>query len=111
MKKSLHLESRSKACFKMFLLLTFLSFGLSHAIAQTQFVNGFGGPSNWYADDMRNVSGVNLVGVNSTMHGKPGQTATAADDLAIANQLQFVAGPPNGTYGGAVKIIHPTNDA
>lgn len=66
-------------------------------------INGFGA-GGWYSDDTRNASGANLVGVTSTQKGKPGQTATAADDVAIASQIQFVAGPSGSTYGGAVSI-------
>ena len=105
MKKFLH---RSRLI--MFFLLTFCFLSFS-TMSQTQYVKGFGGPSNWYSDDTRNAAGVNLVGVNSTLYGKPGQAPTPADDVAIAAQLQFVAGPANGTYGGAIKIIHPTNNA
>ncbi len=62
------------------------------------------GDYGWKSDDTRNASGVNLVGINNTHAGKPGQTPTAADDTAIANQIKFVAGPSGSTYGGAVSI-------
>ncbi|MCC7083379.1 MAG: hypothetical protein IT427_00050 [Pirellulales bacterium] len=68
-----------------------------------QLVDSFG-DYGWKSDDTRNTSGTNLVGINSTHAGKPGQTPTAADDTAIASQIQFVAGPNGSTYGGAVSI-------
>lgn len=62
------------------------------------------GAGGWKSDDTRSSTGVNLVGTNSTHAGKPGQAPTAADDLAIAQQIKFVAGPAGSTYGGAVSI-------
>jgi hypothetical protein len=63
------------------------------------------GVAGWRSDDTRNNSGVNLVGITNTNAPRPGQTPTGADDLAIEQQIQFVAGPAGATYGGgAVKI-------
>ena len=69
----------------------------------TVLVNGFG-VDGWRSDDTRNASGVDLVGVNDTNAGKPGQTPTSADDTAIAQQIQFVSGPAGSTYGGALSL-------
>ncbi|HEY2826631.1 MAG TPA: PEP-CTERM sorting domain-containing protein [Pirellulales bacterium] len=62
------------------------------------------GDQGWLSDDTRNAGGVNLVGINDTHAGNPGQVPTAADDTAIASQIQFVAGPAGSTYGGAVSM-------
>jgi hypothetical protein len=81
-----------------------VAFGaLSAANAATVTVSTFG-DQGWRSDDTRTAAGVNLVGVNDTNAGKPGQVPTAADDIAIAQQIQFVAGPAGSTYGGAVSI-------
>lgn len=68
-------------------------------IAVDQF--GLGG---WMSDDTRTAAGVDLVGIASTHAGKPGQVPAAADDAAIATQIQFVNGPSGSTYGGAVSV-------
>jgi hypothetical protein len=79
--------------------------GFTGVAGQAAQVNvGAFGDSGWKADDVRNTLGTDLVGINNTNAGKPGQTPTAADDLAIASQIQFVAGPSGSTYGGAVSI-------
>src|ERR1043166_2027006 len=62
------------------------------------------GVGGWRSDDTRDAAGNNLVGINNTNAGKPGQVPTAADDAAIAAQIQFVAGPAGSTYGGAVSV-------
>ena len=72
--------------------------------AQTQYVNVLGAATGWYSDDTRSTTGADLVGITRTLYGKPGQTPTAADDITIDQQLQFVAGPAGGLYGGAIKI-------
>ncbi len=69
--------------------------------AQTQYVNKLGSSSGWYSDDTRNATGANLVGSTLTHYGKPGQTPTAVDDIAIAQQISFDGGP-NGI--GALKM-------
>jgi hypothetical protein len=71
--------------------------------AAVQLVDSFG-DYGWKSDDTRDASGNNLVGINNTNAGKPGQVPTAADDTAISSQIQFVAGPSGSTYGGAVSI-------
>jgi hypothetical protein len=71
--------------------------------ASTVTVGAFG-DQGWRSDDTRDAAGNNLVGITSTNAPRPGQTPTAADDLAIAQQIQFVAGPAGSTYGGAVSI-------
>lgn len=71
--------------------------------AAVQLVDSFG-DYGWKSDDTRDASGNNLVGINDTNAGKPGQVPTAADDTAIESQIQFVAGPSGSTYGGAVSI-------
>lgn len=76
---------------------------LSTSHAATVVVQNFG-DQGWRSDDTRDASGANLVGVNNTNAGKPGQVPTAADDTAIASQIQFVAGPAGSTYGGAVSV-------
>jgi len=53
-------------------------------------IHGFG---TWLSDDTRGSTGTDLVGLTLTHYGKPGQTPTAADDTAIASQIQFVRGP------------------
>lgn len=75
--------------------------GSAHAAVQTVGAFGDGG---WRSDDTRDASGNNLVGISNTNAGKPGQTPTAADDTAIAQQIQFVDGPAGSTFGGAVSI-------
>lgn len=79
------------------------SSSMAWAVPPPVAVNGFG-DQGWYSDDTRSASGADLVGINSTYAGKPGQTPTAADDIAIGQQIQFVAGPSGSTYGGAVSI-------
>lgn len=56
------------------------------------------GAAGWFADDSRNASGVDLVGRTFTQLGRPGQVATADDDLALVQRLNFTADPstPNG---------------
>ena len=79
--------------------------GLSASIAAAVQVDvGFFGQQGWKSDDTRNASGVDLVGTNYTHAGKPGVVPSAAHDTAIAQQIQFVAGPAGSTYGGAVSI-------
>lgn len=87
--------------------------GVVAASAQAVQVNvGQFGDQGWKADDVRNTSGTDLVGINNTHAGKPGQTPTAADDLAIAAQIKFVNNEPIGsTYGGAVWIDGTTNNS
>ena len=77
--------------------------GSMQANAAPILINHFGA-GGWYSDDTRSAAGTDLVGTASTLNGKPGQAATAADDTAIATQIQFVAGPAGSTYGGAVSI-------
>ncbi len=60
------------------------------------------GEQGWKSDDTRSNSGTDLVGINNTHAGKPGQTPTAADDTAIANQIQFVDDAPGGVQ--ALKL-------
>ncbi|MFZ2899684.1 MAG: hypothetical protein WA004_13720, partial [Saprospiraceae bacterium] len=74
-------------------------------------ISSLGSNSGWYSDDTRNSSGTDLVGVVRTQYGKPGQPPTAADDIAIGQQLQFVGGPAGSTGGGTVKIIAPTSNS
>ncbi|MBK6622511.1 MAG: hypothetical protein IPG32_17155 [Saprospirales bacterium] len=78
------------------------------ATSQTT-ISSLGSSGNWYSDDTRNTSGTDLVGVLKTQYGKPGQLPTAADDIAIDLQLQFLGGPTGSTGGGTVKIIAPTS--
>jgi len=54
------------------------------------------GDQGWKSDDTRSNSGVDLVGINYTHAGKPGQAPTAADDTVIASQIQFVNDAPSG---------------
>ncbi len=97
---------------KRFLLAMALAVGAWAAVASasTAVVGNFG-DHGWMSDDTRSLTGVDLVGLNYTHYGKPGQTPTAADDIAIAGLLQFVAAPAGATYGGALKIIQPDNNA
>jgi hypothetical protein len=81
----------------------------STSIAATQRVDQFG-DYGWRSDDTRSAAGTNLVGIDNTNAGRPGQTPTAADDLAIAAQIQFVDGPAGSTYGGAVSIDGTSNN-
>jgi hypothetical protein len=83
------------------LLMAFSALPASYAA--TVVVQNFG-DQGWRSDDTRNTNGTNLVGINDTNAGKPGQTPTAADDTAIEQQIQFVAGPAGSTYGGAVSM-------
>ena len=83
------------------LMMAFSALSASHAA--TVVVQNFG-DQGWRSDDTRDAAGANLVGINNTNAGKPGQVPTAADDTAIAAQIQFVAGPAGSTYGGAVSI-------
>jgi len=55
------------------------------------------GSNGWLSDDTRGSTGTDLVGLNYTHYGKPGQIPTAADDTAIASQIQFVRGPDDVT--------------
>ena len=64
------------------------------------------GEAGWYADDSRDANGVDLVGATFTRYGKPGQTPTEADDLALAERMYFSidAGSPNG-LGGLTFVL------
>jgi nitrous oxidase accessory protein NosD len=62
------------------------------------------GDEGWYSDDARNLAGVDLVGLTSTLHGKPGVTPTALDDAAIAGILGFVPGPGGSVSDGVMKV-------
>lgn len=73
------------------------------AQAATVTVGAFG-QQGWNGDDVRTSAGVDLVGINNTNAPKPGQTPTGADDIAIAQQIQFVATPTGSTYFGAVSM-------
>jgi hypothetical protein len=75
--------------------------GAARAVADTVTVGALG-QQGWFSDDTRNSSGQDLVGTNYTHAGKPGQTPTAADDVQIANQIQFVENAPGG--GPALKL-------
>jgi hypothetical protein len=79
---------------------------LSGLPAQATVVVSNFGEGGWKSDDTRSVDGANLVGVNNTHAGVPGQTPTAAHDAAIAQQIQFVDGPAGSSDGvlGAVSI-------
>ena len=83
---------------------------VSTNLAATVTVSSFG-DQGWRSDDTRAATGANLVGINSTNAGKPGQTPTAADDVAIASQIQFVDGPSGSTYGGAVSMDGTSNNS
>jgi hypothetical protein len=63
------------------------------------------GQGGWFADDSRDANGVDLVGLTLTPHGKPGQAATAADDLALKARMYFTDDPstPNGL--GALGFV------
>ncbi len=65
------------------------------------------GEEGWYSDDTRTTDdpAVDLVGINYTHAGKPGQTPTAADDAVIAQRFTFGAGPA-GASNGAMRIAH-----
>ncbi len=63
------------------------------APAATVYVRAFG-DDGWKADDTRDSGGTDLVGINYTHYGKPGQTPTAADDAVIAQQIQFDRAAP-----------------
>ena len=69
------------------------------------------GDFGWRSDDTRNASGVNLVGITNTNDPAPGSTPTAADDAAIASQLQFTTAPSGATFYGAVKIDGTTSNS
>lgn len=84
-------------------LVALLGMGLGIATGATQHVTTFGA-GGWRSDDTRDAAGTDLVGLNYTHFGKPGQTPTPADDMAIGQQIQFVSGPSGSTYGGAVLI-------
>ena len=74
--------------------------GAVQAVGGTVFVGAFG-DQGWLSDDTRTPNGVDLVGINYTHAGKPGQTPTAADDATIAQQIKFIGNAPaaNGPYG------------
>lgn len=73
-------------------LLVVGSGGLPAQITVTQL-----GGAGWFADDSRNAAG-DLVGLQSTHYGRPGLSASSADDLALAQRLNFTANAasPNG---------------
>jgi len=81
-----------------------IAWGCGSAVMAVQIRVDQFGDHGWKSDDTRSSAGTNLVGINNTHAGRPGQTPTAADDLAIATQIQFVPGPAGSTYGGAVSI-------
>ena len=62
------------------------------------------GSGGWFSDDTRNAAGTDLVGSALTHAGKPGTVASAAADLAIAQQISIVNAPAGSTYGTALKI-------
>jgi len=74
--------------------------------AQTSYVTALGSGSGWYSDDTRGATGADLVGLTLTLYGKPGQIPTAADDILIAQQISFAAGPENV---GALKMDKTTS--
>jgi hypothetical protein len=76
----------------------------AHSAGASTVTVGAFGDQGWRSDDTRDAAGTNLVGITSTNAPKPGQTPTAGDDTAIAQQIQFVNGPAGSTYGGAVSI-------
>ncbi len=85
---------------------------VSAASASTAFVANFG-DHGWYSDDTRSNTGADLVGVNNTAYGKPGQTPTLADDAAIALQItpENVGAAPAGSVNGAWAIDGTNNNA
>ncbi len=85
------------------LMLSFLLVLAASMQAATIEIKTFG-DYGWRSDDTRNSAGTDLVGINFTNAGKPGQTPTAADDAAIAQQIKFAGGPLGATYGGVVSM-------
>ena len=79
--------------------------------AASQIDVSFFGQHGWKSDDTRDAGGTDLVGTNYTHAGKPGAVPSAAHDTAIAQQIQFVAGPAGSTYGGAVAIDSTTSNS
>jgi hypothetical protein len=94
---------------KLFVFALATALGIGQASAAVITVGNFG-EQGWNSDDTRTAAGVDLVGINNTNAPKPGQIPTAADDLAIAQQIKFVAGPAGSTYGGAVSIDGTANN-
>jgi hypothetical protein len=93
--------------FLMKLAVVTLMIGLAINLpAQTTYVNALGAASGWYSDDTRGATGTDLVGLTLTLYGKPGQIPTAADDILIAQQISFAAGPGNV---GALKMDKTTS--
>jgi|GEM_PF-4567897 len=88
------------------LFLVFSPWLLSPLEAQTAVPVTALGEAGWFADDSRDANGVDLVGSATTRFGKPGQTATTADDAALAERMSFTgdAGSPNG-LGGLTFVL------
>ena len=80
------------------LVCAFLMASIASLDAATIGAIGDGG---WYSDDTR-YAGADLVGVDFTHAGKPGQTPSSSDDSQIAQQIQFVADAPGSTQ--ALKL-------
>ncbi|HYH63224.1 MAG TPA: hypothetical protein VD866_00855, partial [Urbifossiella sp.] len=80
------------------------------SVPATLEVTGFG-IGGWRSDDTRDIAGNDLVGVQLTNAPDAAVTPSAANDLAILQQLQLVSGPAGSLYGGAVKIDGTTENA
>ncbi len=95
-----------KICELLFVVLLFTA---ASAFASPITVSSIG-DKGWYSDDTRSATGADLVGSTLTRYGKPGQTATAADDATIAQMISVVAASatPTDASGyvsdGALKL-------
>lgn len=88
--------------------LTWGAIGLTQASAQqVKQLGDFG----WLSDDTRSAAGTDLVGSTLTHAGKPGQTPTGADDIAISSQLSFVDAPAGSAFGAALRITGTTSNS
>ena len=63
------------------------------------------GQAGWFADDSRDANGTDLVGAAYTLFGKPGQTATAADDLALAGRMYFTSDATSDYGRGGLTFV------
>ncbi len=91
-------------------LVLVTAFALINSLAAATITVQQFGDNGWKADDTRTGAGVDLVGLNYTHAGKPGQTPTLADDALIAQQIKFVTAPAGATYSGAAQIIAPVGN-
>jgi MYXO-CTERM domain-containing protein len=90
-------------------VLAFSAFIVMPVNAATQHVSALGATYGWYSDETKNTSGTLLVGTNSSYTPYYG-AGTNANDVAIAQQINFTDTGTSTTAGTGVLVLDGTTD-